>query len=276
MFRLITFIAILLIVSCEKETKWPLQGQQTHSVVVDGIITDELKTQSVKISQSFDTLNEIPSPVVGAEVIVSGNGNVYQFHEKGGSPGDYFSDSQFSGVAGQEYSLLITISNKVYSAKANMESGTDSFIFAKYERDSDSGQYHFYWVADPYTPLNPAMYELLLDWSKVPGFTAADSVSTHARLLYYSLPTLDVSEIFAPAMEKIKFPAGTLVTERRYSITSGYAAFLRAMLLETTWQGGYFTTASANVPTNLSAGAIGYFAVCAVTSQTARVNAILP
>jgi hypothetical protein len=275
-FTMIRYIALFLTFlafsSCEKKTEWTLDEQQTHPVVVDGIITDELKTQSIRIMFAIDTLNEIPVPVAGAEVIVSGNGNVYHFHEQSGQSGNYLSDMQFAGVAGQQYSLLVTVSKKVYSAKASMDAELSTFDPAKYAYDPSDSLLQFYWVTDPYSLSSPAMYELLLDWSKVPDYLSADSTETHAKLQYYSLPTLDVSEIFAPAMKKIKFPKGTVIVERKYSLTKEYAAYLRALLLETTWQGGLFTTTSANVPTNLSSGALGYFAACSVTEKISIAN----
>jgi hypothetical protein len=269
---IVLFLTLFMLASCEKKTEWALDEQPTHPVVVDGIITDELKTQSIRLMFAYDTLNTIPVPVTGAEVIVSGNSKVYHFHEQSGNHGNYLSDIQFSGVIGQEYSLLITVSNKVYSAKASMESGPTSFESARYSKEASTGLCQFYWVADPYSLENPAMYELQLDWSKVQGYQQLDSAETHAKLLYYSLPTLDVSEIFAPAMEKVKFPAGTLIIERRYSLTKDYAAYIRALLLETTWQGGFFTTASANVPTNLSSAALGYFTASSVTEKSSIAN----
>jgi len=272
----IIFLTLLTLLSCEKKAEWTLQQQLEHQVVVDGIITDELKKQSIRITLSCDTLNQEPSPVTGAEVIVSGNGKVYHFHEKVASPGFYESDKLFAGVAGLEYSLLVTISDKVYTAKAKLGSGQDTFDAFTYVRNPSSNLFQVARVPDAYTIMTPVMYELLIDWSKVPGYSEADSASTHAKLLYYALPTLDVSEIFAPTMEKIKFPAGTIITERRYFLTNEYAAYIRALLLETTWQGGYFTTAAANVPTNLSSGAIGYFAACVVTTRTVIVHGVQP
>jgi hypothetical protein len=91
-------------------------------------------------------------------------------------------------------------------------------------------------------------------------------------MLFYTLPTLDVSEIFAPVMESISFPAGTIITERRYSLTPEHAEFLREMLLETSWTGGLFSVANSNVTTNLSEGAAGYFGACSVTSLSLTVT----
>lgn len=75
-----------------------------------------------------------------------------------------------------------------------------------------------------------------------------------------------MSEIFAPSIEKVSFPEGTTIIETRYSLTHEYAEFIREVLLETQWQRALFNTIPANVPTNLSAGWAGFFAVCGVYS----------
>ena len=49
---------------------------------------------------------------------------------------------------------------------------------------------------------------------------------------------------------------------------TGFAAYLRALLMETEWQGGAFDEASANLPTNITNGGLGYFAVCGVLADT--------
>jgi hypothetical protein len=116
------------------------------------------------------------------------------------------------------------------------------------------------------------MYEILLDWANAPGFENSNADSCKAKLYYYTLPTLDVSEVFAPTLEAVSFPKGTILTERKYSLTDEHAAFIRALLLETTWSGGYFNTASANVPTNLSKGAVGFFGACGVAEKVEVVK----
>ena len=61
-------------------------------------------------------------------------------------------------------------------------------------------------------------------------------------------------------MEVIKFPLGTKIVERKYSLNPGYTEFTRTDFPETNWKGGLFDSAPANIPTNLSKGAVGYFA----------------
>jgi hypothetical protein len=92
------------------------------------------------------------------------------------------------------------------------------------------------------------------------------------RLLFYTLTTLDVSQVFAPLVEEVSFPAGTRIDQRRYSLTPEHAAFIRSLLLETNWQGGVFPTDPANIQSNISEGGLGYFAVCAVNNLSLIVE----
>lgn len=264
MKKLLTYICFLMLfVSCEEQTDRDLYPADNDFIVVDGIITNELKVQIITIMKPVTTLNGQPQPVSGATVLVSSNLLTHTFHEDNLHPGTYLSDRAFIGIRNETYSLLITSGNRNYSSKAVLEAPAD-FKFVDYQIDASDNEYRFGKVPFPYNPLSSAMYEIHLDWSSVKGYQNQNPDSCRAKLFYYTLPTLDVSELFAPNFEKVSFPSGTIITERRYSLTDEHAAFLRAVLLETTWQGGYFNTASANIPTNLSAGGMGFFGACGV------------
>lgn len=268
MKNLLTYLLLLiLLVSCEEQTDWDFKKAENDFIVVDGIITNELKVQTVTIMKPVTTLNGIPEPVSGATVLVSSTLLTHTFHEDQKHPGTYLSDKAFTGIRNQTYSLLITSGTRTYSSKAVLSPAVQDFVFINYQKDADDNKYRIVNSPFPYNPSLSAMYEIQLDWSAAPGFESQNPDSCRARLYYYTLPTLDVSELFAPEMEKITFPSGTVITERRYSLTDEHAAFLRAILLETTWQGGYFNTASANIPTNLSSGAVGFFGACGVAEK---------
>jgi hypothetical protein len=267
-----TLCYLLLLFSfwgCEKKTDWPLKTQASSLIVVDGIITGELKTQSLSLRFPVTELNAKPVPVSGANILISDEDSVFHMIEQPAGSGVYRSVYPFLARERKNYSLLIFYGNQVISAKSIIVPAS-AFRFLVYAKDEDSGLYHVSWVASSFSTEPPAMWEVLLDWSKVPGYPPADSLKCRARLLFYTLSTLDVSEIFAPAMEQISFPVGTVINETRYSLTPEYAAFIREVLLETQWQGGLFNSTPANVPTNLSAGGAGFFAVCGVytISQT--------
>lgn len=268
MQKFLTYLIILmLLVSCEEQTDWDLKKAENEFIVVDGTITNELKVQTVTIMKPVTALNEIPEPLSGATVLVSATLATHTFHEDILHPGTYLSDKAFTGIRNQTYSLLITSGIRTYSSKAVLAPAVQDFVFIKYQKDPEDNQYRFVSSPFPYNPSLSAMYEIQLDWSSAPGYENQNPDSCRSKLYYYTLPTLDVSELFAPGIEKIAFPSGTVITERRYSLTDEHAAFLRAVLLETTWQGGYFNTASANIPTNLSTGAMGFFGACGVAEK---------
>lgn len=237
-------------------------------IVVDGIITNEKKVQIIRLSNPVDNLNDIPAPVTGATIIVTLQDSIYNFHELPGNLGTYVSNNEFAGQKNKIHSLFITVGSNVYSAKANMEAGALFSLFG-YALNKETNLYHITKVYNnEFNPNRPAMFEILLNWSQVPGYQETDPEACKVRLLYYVLPTLDVSQVFAPDIEQVNFPSGTIIEEKRYSLTTEHAEFLRELLSETTWQGGLFNSAAANIPTNLSQGAVGYFGASSVTSRT--------
>lgn len=263
-------VSILLLLSCVKKTDWSLKSQDLDLIVVDGIITDTMGAQMIRINRPVSQLNEIPQPVSGANVIITNEDSAYILTERPANSGVYLTKSSFIAQLGKHYTLLIVLNNKLYSAKAHMVPGIH-FNALKYSKDDGDNLYHIDSVAKAFNTADTAMWEVLLDWSQVPGYENADPSKTKARLLYYTLPTLDVSQIFAPAIESIKFPAGTIILERRYSLTPEHAEFLRTLISETDWMGGLFSTVPANVITNLSPGAVGFFGACSITTLSLTV-----
>jgi hypothetical protein len=275
MKKLLAYLALaLLLASCEEQADWNLQTGSNDFIVVDGIITNELKVQSITISKPVNFINDPAQLVSNATVLVSSNQVTYNFHESPSQPGTYLSNNAFTGIRNRTYSLLITIGNKVYSSKAILAPPVllSEFDSVRFQKNADDSTYRIVWVANPYRPVKPAMYEILLDWSSAPGYENANADSCKAKLYYYTLPTLDINEVFAPPAQDISFPEGTVVIERRYSLTDDHATFIRALLLETAWQGGLFNTASANITTNLSQGAVGFFGACGVVEKTEVVK----
>jgi len=275
MKKLITSLfLILLFASCEERSEWELETAANDFIVVDGIITNEMKYHTVTLLRPVSQLNEKPQPVSGATLLVSSELQVYSFHEDPARAGTYISDTLFSGIRNRTYSLLVNLGNIVYSAKAVLEPPVllTEFVPVGYEKNTGDNLYHLTNIPANYNPASYAMYEILLDWSTSVGYENADPDSCKARLYYYTLPTIDVSEVFAPEVENVNFPAGTILTQRRYSLNREHAGFIRALLLESTWTGGYFNTAPANIPTNLSEGATGFFGACGVMEKVEVVE----
>ncbi|MCX6277260.1 MAG: DUF4249 family protein [Bacteroidetes bacterium] len=256
-------ILTIMISGCVKETVWTPPDSPQTNLVVDAIITDEVKSHKIYLTTPVSQLNQSPKPYTGASVLISNEDSTWQLTENPADPGCYQTPSWFSAKLQKNYSLVIARNDQVYTAKATMLP-SKPFPELKYLKNDGNNLYYVDWVANAFTTGEAAMWELLIDWSLVPGYEQLDSLHNHARLLFYTLPTLDVSEVFAPRMETTFFPAGANITERRYSLTPAHAEFIREALLETNWTGGLFTVAPANVTTNMSNGALGFFGACGV------------
>ncbi len=266
-YLLLTVLLSINFTSCEIENEWEPFPSAAQTVVVDGILTDSNMRQTIHLCRPISQLNEKAEAISGAQVQVSNAEKVYNFTESPAGSGVYISDTAFAGDTQYEYSFLATVEGKAYTAKAQMKPSVD-FEKAKYNYVAGKKLFRINWIANPYEETNPAMYEILLDWSAVEGYQNLSYEKTHARVYYYSLQTIDVSELLAPTIESIFFPAGTIIVEKKYSLTTEHAAFIRGLLLETNWQGGLFNTTSSQVPSNISNGGLGYFAACSVLQKT--------
>ena len=53
-------------------------------------------------------------------------------------------------------------------------------------------------------------------------------------------------------------------SKKKYSLNAAHELFIRSLLVETNWSGGYFDEAHGNLQTNLSEEAIGYFSASSI------------
>lgn len=263
------FLRLLLllgVLACEKQTDITPAGAPPDLVVVDGMVTNEQKSHCVKLTRTMGRPDAIPTPVTGAVVMVYDADSTWFFTELPAASGCYWSPVTMWPVVGKTYSLLVNTAGKSLTAKAVLSRPLE-FLRLRYAATND-GLYKISFVANPFNPNRPAMYKIVLDWSFLPAYREANPDDCRKEVYYYSLPTLDVSEILAPAAEEIRFPAGTRVVQTRFSLSDEQAAFYRALLLNTTWNGGLFNSAPASLPTNLSEGGAGFFGACGVTVKT--------
>ena len=118
---------------------------------------------------------------------------------------------------------------------------------------------------------DPSMVEINMDWSHLQAFAGAPAEETHARIVYYTVKSIDVNKLFKPSKERVIFPAGTFVYRKKYSLSAPQEEFVRTLMAETEWRGGAFDVQPGNVQTNLSEGAIGYFSASTVVADTSLI-----
>ena len=262
--RMTILLFISLLFSCEERYATEFDLANSGLLSVEAVLTNENINQKIKLSIPYQQLNGSSAPATGATVRVQeGNGAIYTFIEDVNNPGAYYGPT-FQAVSGTVYTLQIIYKGQEYRAQ-------DSAV--------------------PVTPLTPLQYQkvnelfelILNDSGQDPYYidhrvtwkntgACAPGISCEGRIVFYDLKSIDVNEIYKPAKEQFLFPAGAIVIRNKYSVSPAYRTFLRSVLSETEWRGGVFDVDRANATTNLSKGAIGFFAVTTVVSDVTVVN----
>ena len=264
MRRLRIFVFALAFCSCEERVDLPIKSEKSNLLVVEGLVTNELRNHRVKLSLPRTGLNGMSAPVTQASVyLFEDTTNVYGLTEFPQGSGEYYTP-MLRGLFGKLYTLYIVIDGKSYFAR-------DSPVPVQPLRALD----YFETPEGNALNLNPvgddANYvEHLVTWEHTDKCVEENSCT--GRIIYYDLKTIDVNEMFKPNKEQFYFPDQSVIVRRKYSVSPAYKAFLRSMLSETEWRGGVFDVQRSNVQSNLSEGATGFFAVCSVVSETTLVN----
>ena len=271
-FWLIILVAFLFS-SCIQELDWIEGDGLENKLIVEGRLTTEQKAHYVKLSRSRGVIVEgEPIGVSGAVVSISDREQSYALMEI--EPGLYQTDSTVQGQLGKVYELRIELDGEIYTATDSMVEATLPRPTAIRESELAKG---FYWLEYPgnfgaeapaklsfqvITPAGwaddfPSEYTILERWQdRKDGHIGVDST-------YYIHPYLEPPALLAYGVIEVGiYPLGTEIHFTHASLSEGHYAFIRALMSETEWKGlGPFGYNSANLPTNLSNGALGYFGV---------------
>ena len=257
-----SFFWILLIACQEVPIDFPLQSQNLNTLVVEGILTNELINHRIKLSHPYTSQNGSSIPAIGAIVRVNdGTSSVFLTEMPAGS-GEYYTP-KVRAVFGRTYTLFIQYQGKTYSAQ-------DSSVPVEPLQPLDYRRVGEQYTLSLYrTGQDPNFIDHQINWSDTPSCNTG--TTCNGRIVFYDLKTVDVNEIFKPEKAEFNFPVSSIVVRKKYSVSQAYKTFLRSMLSETEWRGGVFDMQRANATTNLSEGAIGFFAVSTVVSDTTIV-----
>ena len=255
-------LILISISNCEEQVDWEFKPQENGKLVVEAIVTNELKRHEIRLSLSYSDQNGLPAPASGATITGSDGQNSVSFFEDPGDAGRYLSALPFAAQLGITYSIEILWNGQTYQAQNEM---IPVYPFSRmtFNPIGDTDSLKVGNVAPIYSPDEQAMYEINIDWSHISSVEP-----NRAKLFYYTFSTVDVSQLFTPTKEAVVFPKGSIVIEKKHSLNDDFADFYRALVIETEWQGGVYDERSASLPTNISNGGLGFFGVSAVLSDT--------
>ncbi len=251
----------MFVSSCEEQIVKPLQTINSDLLVVEAVLTNERQNHKVTLSHPYQTVNGIAAPATGATLfVVEGNSVIYNTLEFPIGSGVYYTQ-EMTAVFGKLYTLLIQYKGKNFVAQSSSVPVEPMAPFA-YQRAFDD--YYRLVISD--SGEDPNYVDYTIAWNNT-AFCETGELCV-GRIVHYDLKTIDVNELFKPDQADFVFPEGSVVIRKKYSVAPGYKNFLRSILSETSWRGGVFDVQRANATSNLSGGALGYFAVCSVVSDT--------
>ena len=265
-------ISIFILSSCEKAFDWQYQNENSKILVVESIITNENKNQTVSLSWVRANPNDAAIPVTNASVNVTMAGNTYLFNHDALNPGNYISQQAFIGVVDMPINIEIVVDGQIYTGTDKMIPVTPSQRIKFKQVSTTDTLYEVTAVASTLSSTEQAMWEISIDWSSLPAYQNKPADSCKASLFYYDLKTIDVSEVFAPVKQTLEFPKGATVVQTKYSLSPEHAEFRRSMLLETEWRGGMFDVSPGTVLTNIKGNAVGFFGASSVVKHTFLVE----
>jgi hypothetical protein len=262
-FVRLAFLSIMLTTGCEEKSELPFASEDTGLLVVEGMLTNENRNHLVTLSLPYLKQNGEPEPATGASVWIAEDSTLVMLTESPQGSGKYYTPAR-RAVSGKVYTLFIRYNGKEYWAQ-------DSPVPVQPLRDlryRETAQ-GFELTLDP-AGQDPNYIEHTVTWANTSACVGPSSCD--GKIVFYDLKSIDVNEIYKPDKEPFYFPPRSLVIRRKYSLSASYKTFLRSMLSETEWRGGVFDIQRSDVTTNLSEGAVGFFAVCSVVSDSTVVE----
>jgi hypothetical protein len=260
---------MIFINSCTERIDIELDETFTR-LVVYGAITTDTTTHFIELSTTTSYYyNEAPPPVSGATVEIADDlGNVETLTEE--IPGKYSTSPLFFAIPGRTYTLRIELDEEINGHITYMASSQVNPI---YPIDSiglvyqpDWGENGFYEVTCYYQdPPTTDFYmfniykngELLTD-TITKRFVIDDAFYNGNYTNGIGVGYLDQSN---PRETLI---SGDLVTFQGCNITEEYYTFITTLQAETGFQTPLFSGPPANVKSNISNGAVGFFAAYGV------------
>ncbi len=261
-------LVMMITVSCTEKIDWELNYQEEVLIVVEGKITNEIKSHEVKLTRPVFEMNSTPEPVSGSVVEIYDGRAIHSLTEDDSRPGVYLTGQDFAGVVNKGYQLRIGYGDLRITAITFMRAVTPFQYMHPYRVQDNPPLYEVY-ISDSD---EPAIVRMELDWSHVRGYETLPYPDNHALIYHYTLGSVDVNRMFPPDREHVRFPPGTIVFREKESVSGGYEEFLRGVLSETDWRGGVFDVLPGNARTNLSEGAIGYFTAATVIRDTVVIR----
>ena len=278
---------ILLCASCTEALVFDPGTRPRRSFVVDGVVTDRLCRQTVRLSMTEDFFSESPQRpwVSGARVTVTCGERIYEYEEDLSSPGTYRSVDEFKGETGLTYRLDVEaeVDGKMSHFEALdsvPETGCrlDSIDYI-YSRDMENLWTLAIWGRDYYKLRSRYLVQAAVNGHFKPLEKSVEVPDDHFDGMVFTRFTLSAlhhtEELWKAYGESFKpLEKGDVITMRICSLSEGYGEFLAKYTHFIFGTVPLLTDQPANLPTNVtgSGPVVGYFGACSVVEASCTVD----
>jgi Domain of unknown function (DUF4249) len=262
------FIAFLSLSSCTDIIEYDLNSSDPK-VVIEGIVTDENRSFTVKITQTTDFFNPtIPPSVTGAFVEIADNAGKRDTLKE--TSAGIYTTQKLKTALGNTYNLTVRTGSQTFTAQSSMPSqkiNLDSISRREspnpFGAGGDTIKYTlFARFKDPKGVGN--RYRLRMNVND--EYREGIDVQSDERLL----PDGEIAEMPMRTQGNVK--EGDRVKVDLWSMDrTGYDYFNSLASLDSGGPGGG-TAAPANPNTNIKGGALGYFFAVAVASKSVVIK----
>lgn len=270
------FLAGIMLVfsSCREIVEINLNDDKNSRLVVEGHITTEPAPHTIKLTRTADYFSNEPTPrETGATVSISDGTDTYLLEESTTEPGIYNTPSGFRGKVGRNYLLNIeSTDGRDYNSTAYLDTvfDLDSILYYYFPNPyfgqegpfgSERGFYIFtLYAQEPGGMANNYLFNIYYSGSD--GIVHWDN-DTLNEAIYQSDEYIDGEylmgmDFYYMGASKVDEDSIHILVEMM-AIPEELIDYNTATLQETAWQGGFFASIPANVPSNISDGALGFF-----------------
>jgi hypothetical protein len=262
-------VIILLISACTERIDIPLESSFTR-LVVYGTLTSDTTTHYIRLTRTTSYYyNEAPPPVTGATVEISDDaGNSENLTEE--EPGKYATSPQFAAVPGRIYTLRINLSEQIngqssYIATSSVpEINSIDSIGLVYHADwGDKGVYEVTCYYQDPPSKDFYMFNIYKNGELLTDTITKRAVTDDNFFNGNYTNGIGVGYLYQSDPRAVLKP-GDVVTFQGCSITEDYFKFVQTLQTETGYQNPLFSGPPANVKSNVSDGAVGFFAAYSV------------
>jgi len=263
---LILLCGLCIFVSCTEYIELDLNTDENVHLVVEGLVTNELKKHTVKLTYTTNYFDDKDiAKVSGAKVIVSDSKNTYTFHET--EFAGIYESPEFAATEGETYRLDIELENgEAYFAESYLKE------VVPIDSIKSSGEYVHPWyrelgydvylyMQEPVGRGDAYLWDMYFDTMLITDTLRKKQFGSD---LNFEGQYIRNYQVFWISSEYVQ--DDTLnVSVKMSRFEQHYFDYILSIFLETDFRGGMFDGPPANVNGNLSNGALGYFLASSVS-----------